>query len=82
MKADEAMGSSAADRRAERKRRAVIGPLPDSFLRIPGAETVEADKGEFIDDILVDRGDGFLIFVDRDHDDNADDKANKKSKEH
>ena len=37
MKADEAMSNSAADRRAERKRRAVIGPLPDSFLRIPGA---------------------------------------------
>ena len=54
MKADEAMGSSAADRRAERKRRAVIGPLPDSFLRIPGAETVEDDvSGEARDHELA-----------------------------
>ena len=41
MKADEAMGSSAEERRAERRRRAVVGPLPDSFLRIPGTEVRE-----------------------------------------
>jgi hypothetical protein len=29
--------STAEDRRAERKKRAIIGPLPDSFLRIPGS---------------------------------------------
>jgi len=39
MKADEAMGMSSDERRAERRRRAVVGPLPESFLRIPGIET-------------------------------------------
>jgi hypothetical protein len=29
--------STAEERRAERKKRAIIGPLPDSFLRIPGS---------------------------------------------
>ena len=38
MKADEALGSTAEERRAERRRKAVVGPLPDSFLRIPGTE--------------------------------------------
>jgi len=37
-KAVEASGKSAEQRRAERKQKAVIGPLPDSFLRIPGPE--------------------------------------------
>ena len=27
---------SAAERREDRRRRAVLGPLPESFLRIPG----------------------------------------------
>jgi len=44
MKADEAMGSSAEERRAERRRRAVVGPLPDSFLRIPGTEVREVSE--------------------------------------
>ena len=38
MKADEALGSTVEERRAERRRKAVVGPLPDSFLRIPGTE--------------------------------------------
>ncbi len=29
--------STAEERRAERKKRAIIGPLPDSFLRILGS---------------------------------------------
>lgn len=44
MKADEAMASSAEERRAERRRRAVVGPLPDSFLRIPGTEVREVSE--------------------------------------
>jgi len=44
MKADEAMGSSVEERRAERRRRAVVGPLPDSFLRIPGTEVREVSE--------------------------------------
>ena len=44
MKADEALGSSAEERRAERRRRAVVGPLPDSFLRIPGTEVREVSE--------------------------------------
>ena len=46
MKADEAMGNTAAERRAERRRKAVIGPLPESFLRIPGTEEPETMSGE------------------------------------
>ena len=46
MKADEAMGNTAAERRAERRRKAVIGPLPESFLRIPGTEEPESMSGE------------------------------------
>ena len=38
MKADEALGQTAEERRAERRRRAVTGPLPESFLRVPGRE--------------------------------------------
>jgi len=34
-KAAEATGKSVEQRRAERRQKAVIGPLPDSFLRIP-----------------------------------------------
>jgi len=37
-KAAEASGKSAEQRRAERRQKAVIGPLPDSFLRIPGPD--------------------------------------------
>jgi len=38
MKAAEASGKSVEERRAERRQKAVIGPLPESFLRIPGIE--------------------------------------------
>ena len=41
MKADEALGSSAEERRAERRRKAVVGPLPESFLRIPRDDDTE-----------------------------------------
>jgi len=37
-KAAEASGKTVEQRRAERRQKAVIGPLPDSFLRIPGVE--------------------------------------------
>lgn len=37
-KTTEATGKNADQRRTERRQRAVIGPLPDSFLRIPGVE--------------------------------------------
>jgi len=37
-KAAEASGKGAEQRRAERRQKAVIGPLPDSFLRIPGPD--------------------------------------------
>lgn len=36
MKAAEASGKSVEERRAERRQKAVVGPLPESFLRIPG----------------------------------------------
>ena len=42
MKAAEASGKTAEERRAERRQRAVVGPLPDSFLRLAGTETGEA----------------------------------------
>ena len=45
MKADEALGQTAEERRAERRRRAVTGPLPESFLRVPGREE-EGTVGE------------------------------------
>jgi len=38
MKAAEASGKSTEERRAERRQKAVVGPLPDSFLRIPGVD--------------------------------------------
>jgi len=42
MKAAEASGKTVEERRAERRQRAVVGPLPDSFLRLAGPETGEA----------------------------------------
>ena len=36
MKAAEASGKTTEERRAERRQKAVVGPLPESFLRIPG----------------------------------------------
>ena len=44
LKAEEALGQTPEERRAERRRRAVTGPLPESFLRIPGRE--EEEDGE------------------------------------
>jgi len=38
MKASEASGKSSEERRAERRQKAVVGPLPESFLRIPGID--------------------------------------------
>ena len=35
MKAAEASGQTPEERRAERRQKAVVGPLPESFLRIP-----------------------------------------------
>ena len=46
LKADEALGLTMEERRAERRRRAVTGPLPESFLRIPGVEEQEQLSGE------------------------------------
>ena len=36
LKAAEASGKTPEERRAERRQKAVVGPLPESFLRIPG----------------------------------------------
>eukprot|EP00090_Calanus_glacialis_P011330 TRINITY_DN19756_c0_g1_i1.p1 TRINITY_DN19756_c0_g1~~TRINITY_DN19756_c0_g1_i1.p1 ORF type:complete len:292 (-),score=117.23 TRINITY_DN19756_c0_g1_i1:759-1634(-) len=38
MKAAEASGKTTEERRAERRQKAVVGPLPESFLRIPGID--------------------------------------------
>jgi len=38
MKAAEASGKTPEERRAERRQKAVVGPLPESFLRIPGID--------------------------------------------
>ena len=44
MKAEEALGCTTEERRAERRRRAVTGPLPESFLRIPGREEESGEE--------------------------------------